>query len=762
MTSAVTLRYAGIGFQMHYKIEANAFVWVLGSLCRQHRIPFDPVLLLQQIPPSSPPEYTVEELLAAADKLGLQSSEGNVSALIDAPDEVFPCLIFLRARENPTAPDSARGETPPLLPNEGDNEPLEQLQPALIIRSQSAFAYFTAQSDKPQPIDLKETFLDLLPLAYGFFAKPEALKDEDVKSAHSKKEFGFSWFIPELRKHRKIWYEILLASLTIQVVGLATPLFTQVIIDKVIVHQTNSTLVVIGVALVMFMLFTSTMTWLRQYLVLHTGNRMDAVLGTQVFRHLLRLPLPYFEHRSTGTLVARLHGVETIREFISGAAITLLLDFPFMLIFLAVMFAYSWQLSLIAVGVLVLIAILSAMVTPVIRERINQQFMLGARNQAFLTEHISGMSTVKSLQMEPDIEHKYSDLFVQYLAAGFSTKQVGNTYNVVANGLEQVMTLSILMVGALLVMRNDGFTVGMLVAFQMFSGRMSQPMLRLVGLWQEFQQANIAVKRLGDILDMPQEPHTLTPNRENVTQARIDIAGIGFRYSENHPWLYRNLNMTLKPGHLTVLMGPSGCGKSTLAKLLLGFYLPQEGQIKLNGKDIRYLAANELRLTYGVVPQETELFSGTIYDNLLMANPRAGFEDVITACKAAEIHDVIEQLPKGYQTEIGERGTGLSGGQRQRLAIARALLKRPKILVFDEAVSNLDQQTAEHFARTINRLKGKVTMLFITHQIPKGLQVDEVFSFGAHHQATKMEVVEDERRRGNEEAVKATGDGNAD
>jgi subfamily B ATP-binding cassette protein HlyB/CyaB len=280
-------------------------------------------------------------------------------------------------------------------------------------------------------------------------------------------------------------------------------------------------------------------------------------------------------------------------------------------------------------------------------------------------------------------------------------------------------------------MRNEGFTVGMLVAFQMFASRMSQPMLRLVGLWQEFQQANIAVKRLGDILDMPQEPHTLTPNRENVGIGRIDMIDLAFRYSENHPWLYRNLNLSFKPGHLTVLSGASGCGKSTLAKLLLGFYLPQEGKIALDGKDIRYLAANELRSVFGVVPQETVLFSGTLYDNLVMAHPHATFAEVIQACKAAEIHEVIESLSEGYQTEIGERGTGLSGGQRQRLAIARALLKKPKILIFDEAVSNLDQQTAEMFAKTINKLKGKVTMLFITHQVPKGLQVDEVVELGA-------------------------------
>ncbi len=282
-------------------------------------------------------------------------------------------------------------------------------------------------------------------------------------------------------------------------------------------------------------------------------------------------------------------------------------------------------------------------------------------------------------------------------------------------------------------------------AFQMFAGRMSQPMLRLVGLWQEFQQANIAVKRLGDILDMPQEPHALIPHREQAGQGLLTINSLAFRYGEQLPWLYRNLNIAFKPGHLSVIMGPSGCGKSTLAKLMLGFYQPQEGHIALDGKDIRYLAANELRCVFGVVPQETVLFSGTLYENLVMAHPHASFDDVIAACKAAEIHEVIEKLPEGYQTEIGERGTGLSGGQKQRIAIARALLKRPKILIFDEAVSNLDQQTAEHFAKTINKLKGQVTMLFITHQIPRGLQVDEVFSFDGQSHTTTVGVVAKEK-----------------
>ena len=698
-------------------------LWLLGSLCNLYRIPFDPKLIEQAFPPP----HSLTTFHEAARALGFKTGHSN------HPDDwqtlPLPAIAFLRA-----VPESHAEEAIPTIP-------------VLILKTDGQkLLYFRAGSQTPETLTVAEAATHFEPQL--ILASREASgtnKDGEIPGFEvEKKEFGFKWFIPELLKHKTIWRDVLLASLAIQLVGLATPLFTQVIIDKVVVHQTHSTLIVLGVALIMFMLFTSGMTWLRQYLVLHTGNRIDAVLGSQVFRHLLRLPLPYFEHRPTGTLVARLHGVETIREFVSGAAVTLILDFPFLLIFLAVMFAYSWQLSLIAVGLLGTIAFISFLVAPVFRDKLNQQFMLGARNQAFLTEYVSGMATVKSLQMEADIDKKYGDFLAQYLAAGFSTKQVGNTYNVISNGLEQVMTLSILIVGALLVMENDGFTVGMLVAFQMFAGRMSQPLLRLVGLWQEFQQANIAVKRLGDILDMPQEPHTLTPTRENQGPGRIDLSHLAFRYSEHHPWLYKNLSLTLKPGHLTVLMGPSGCGKSTLAKLLLGFYQPNEGQINLDGKDIRHLAANELRNTFGVVPQETVLFAGTLYDNLVMAHPHASFEDVIQACKAAEIHEVIETLNDGYQTEIGERGTGLSGGQRQRIAIARALLKRPKILVFDEAVSNLDQQTAEHFARTINKLKGKVTMLFITHQIPRGLAVDEVIELGVNT-TRQMEVVEEEK-----------------
>jgi len=271
---------------------------------------------------------------------------------------------------------------------------------------------------------------------------------------------------------------------------------------------------------------------------------------------------------------------------------------------------------------------------------------------------------------------------------------------------------------------------------------MSQPMLRLASLWQEFQQANIAVKRLGDIMDAPVEPYTLVPSRAGEAKGEVTIRGLGFRYSAEQPWLLHNLSLTLKPGKLTVLTGPSGSGKSTLSKLLLGFYQPEEGRIEIDGRDLRHYSANELRQNFGIVPQETYLFSGSIYENLTAANPNASFQHVVQAAKIAELHDVIEKLPKGYNTEIGEHGVGLSGGQKQRLAIARAILRRPKILVFDEATSSLDQATTEQFAHTVNRLKGRVTTLFIAHHVPKGLQVDEVVRLGEH--VAQMKVIEEE------------------
>jgi subfamily B ATP-binding cassette protein HlyB/CyaB len=684
------------------ELQREEFVWLVGSLCQINRLPFDPGLLLQRFPAP----HSTRQFLEALQSFGFRT---GVAPLRNAR---FPCLAILKG---------------------GD------ARPAIIVESDGRqVLYFESGSQAPVTCPIEE--LDRFEADALLFRHETPATEERAAPAA---RFGFGWFWIELLKHKRVWRDVLVASLFIQVIGLAAPLFTQVVIDKVVVHQTHSTLIAIAFGLGMFLLFNAGMTWLRQYLVLHTGNRVDAVLGSQVLRHMLRLHLPYFERRPTGTLIARVHGVETIREFMAGAAISLVLDFPFLLVFAAVMFVYSWQLTLIALGVLALVAALSIAIVPTLRSRIDRQFLLGARNQAFLTEYVAGIETVKSLQMEPRLEGRYDDLLANYLSASFATRQLSNTYNVVANALEQAMTLALLCVGALLVMRNDGFTIGMLVAFQMFASRLSQPALRLAGLWQQFQQASIAVKRLGDIMDAPPEPHSLTPSRTTQGKGEVRIADLSFRYSEEHPYLYRNLNLALKPGKLTVLTGASGCGKSTLAKLMLGFYQPTDGRITIDGRDIRHFSANELRHHFGVVPQETYLFSGTLYENLLAANPNAAFEHVVNACRIAEIHDFIERLPQGYSTEIGEHGVGLSGGQKQRLAIARAILKGPRILIFDEAASNLDGQTAERFAQTVNRLKGQVTVLYIAHQLPKGLAIDELFAIGAE-KGTQMRVVEEQ------------------
>ena len=678
-------------------------------------------LLLKQFPPP----YSTDTLIHAVRALGfrIKLKLCGASALGDV---AMPCLTLLVPPKDETSAVAAS-------PAAGDAASKEAVMPSARLGlvtdvSPESIQYFEAGTNAPTEVPCEAFAQRYLGVVFFVAKGRPPILDPDVVGSSTR--FGFRWFVPDLLKHKKVWRDVLLASLIMQLLALGTPLFTQTIIDKVVVHRTESTLIVIAIGMAVFMIFSAILTWVRQYLVLHTGNRVDAVLGASVFDHLFKLPPRYFEKRPTGVIAARLHGVETIREFIASAAVTLVLDLPFLLIFVAIMFWYSVKLTLIALAILAVIVAISVIVAPLFQDQLNRQFLLGARNQAFLTEYIAGLETVKSLQMEPQLKTRFSDYLADYLHATFKTRQLANTYNTAASTLEQLMSLLILVIGAYTVMNSTEFTIGMLVAFQMFAGKLSQPMMRLVGLWQQFQQASLSVKRLGDVMNAPTEPYAIMPTRMTEGKGQIEIEGLAFRHSEKHPYLYRDLNLTVPPGSTVAIMGPSGSGKSTLAKLLQGFYQPSDGRIKLDGTDIQNLSANELRHYFGVVPQETVLFSGTIYDNLFAANPHATFERIVQAAKLAEIHDAIEKLPNGYQTEIGERGSGLSGGQRQRLAIARALLKRPKILVFDEATSALDPQTAEHFAATINQLRGQVTMLFITHALPKNLQVDEVVRIG--------------------------------
>lgn len=688
----------------------GTFVWALGAICQLHRRPFAPDLVLQR----HPPPYDATSLQDAAAALALKCGMRRATP---AEFQRLPAPFLAVMNPVPHTRDTSAAD------------PVSGL--AVVLKSDGErILWLPDSSSTPVSLPLEE-----FSAVYAGTIILLAPQDQDTATgddgAAVKRPFGFRWFVPELLKYKHVWREVIAASFAIQIVALAVPLCTQVIIDKIVVHQTLSTLGVVTVALALALLFNAAMSWVRQYLVLHTGNRVDAVLGMRVFEHLLALPMRYFEHRPTGVLVARLHGIETIREFVSGAAVSLLLDLPFLIIFLGIMLFYSPLLTAVTVAILAAVTVLSVAVAPVIRRRVNEQFLLGARNTAFLTEYVSGMETVKSLQMEPQLGNRFGGYLATYLDAGFRTRTLTNSYGVAAQALEQLLTLSVLCIGAWLVMQNTGFTVGMLVAYQMFASRLAQPMLRLVGLWQELQQAVIAVRRLGDIMDAPPEPYSIMPSRTVAAAATIEVRNLGFRHSERSPYLYRSLSFRVEAGTCLAITGPSGSGKSTLAKLLQGFYQADEGQITIGGRDTQHLSANELRQFFGVVPQETTLFSGTILENLMIANPHATFEQVVRAARMAEIHTTVEQLPEGYQTRIGEHGTGLSGGQKQRLAIARALLKGAKVLIFDEATSNLDPETAQQFARTINRLQGKATMIFVAHAIPGDLRVDRTLHLGA-------------------------------
>ena len=688
----------------------QAWLWVVGSLCGLHQIAFDAALLRSRFPAP----YDFGSLAPLLSHYGLDATTIDAGELDRCDGTV--CVALLRARGLATAP-----------------------LPVLVLAASSEqVTYFEYGSLQPTARS-REEFLSRLAAPLLKVARaPGEPADPDALGARP--AFGFRWFVPEVLRHRRIWRDVLVASLAIQLLALGAPLFTQAIIDKVVVHRTESTLIALGAGLALFLGFSSLLSWVRQYLLLHTGMRIDAVLGSTVFGHLLALPPRYFQMRPTGVIAARLQGVEQIREFLSSAAIALALDLPFLSIALAIMCWYSPELTLVAVGFLAAIVAASLAVAPVFQSRLNREFLLGARNQAFVTEYVAGIETVKSLQMEPQLVRRYGDYLAAYLKAGFATRQAGNSYQVLAQSLEQAMTVAILIFGAWIVMQpragvDQVFTIGMLVAFQMFAGKLSQPVMRLVGLWQQFQQARLAVRRLGDLMDVPAEPYGLRPVRAVPApcggQPLIAIDRLAFRHADDLPMLYEELSIEIGAGECVAMRGPSGCGKSTLARLLQGFHLPTRGAIRIDGIDSRHLAANQLRAAFGVVPQETVLFAGTLLENLQLASPEATFGEIVNACRMAEIHDVIERLPQGYGTQIGERGAGLSGGQRQRLSIARALLKRPRVLLFDEATSNLDAQAADGIVATINALRGRATIIVISHAPLPGLQVDRVVDLQA-------------------------------
>ncbi len=535
--------------------------------------------------------------------------------------------------------------------------------------------------------------------------------------ANLTRTFNLRWFLPSLVKYRRLFGEVVVASLFLQLFALVTPLFFQVVMDKVLVHKGLTTLDVLAFGFLVVAVFDALLSGLRNYTFSHTTNRVDVELGARLFNHLASLPLPYFESRQVGQTVARVRELDTIRNFITSTSLTLLIDLSFTVIFFGFMWWYSASLTLIVLAAIPFYTLLSVFITPVLRHRLEQRFHYGAANHAFLTETVTGMQTVKAQAVEPQMQRKWEDLMTKYVSASFRAGNLNNVANQVAGFISKITTLGIIWWGAHLVMRND-LTVGQLVAFNMMAGRVSQPILRLVQLWQDFQQAGISLERLGDILNAPREPGC-GANRSTLPQVRgeVRLERVRFRYRLDGPLVIDDVSLAVRPGEVIGIVGRSGSGKSTLSKLIQRFYVPEAGRVLVDGVDLSIVDMVWLRRSIGVVLQENFLFNRTIRENIALADPGLPMERVVNAARLAGAHDFICGLTEGYDTLVGEQGCTLSGGQRQRLAIARALIADPRILIFDEATSALDYESERVIQDNMAAMCQGRTVIIIAHRL---------------------------------------------
>ncbi len=528
--------------------------------------------------------------------------------------------------------------------------------------------------------------------------------------------FGFRWFLPSILRYRKALAQVMVASLFLQMFALATPIFFQLVVDKVLVHKGYSTLVVLIVGMVSLGLFETVLQFLRSYTLSHTTNRVDVELGRRLFHHLFRLPLAYFETRAAGQTVARVRELETIRSFLTGQGLTSVLDLVFTVVFFIAMFVYSTKLTLIVLGSIPVYILIAAALRPPLRDQINEKFNRGARSQQFLVESIVGAQTLKAAAVEPMIQAQWEERLAAYVRTSFDASVLGSSGQNAIQYVSKVTTALILFIGAQAVIEG-AMTVGELIAFNMIASQVVQPILRLSQLWQDFQQVQVSVARLGDILNAPPEPIpqnllTLPPPR-----GAIDFKGVTMRYRPDAPDALRNINLAIQAGEVIGFVGPSGSGKSSLAKLVQRLYSPQTGQVMLDGVDVAQLDPGWLRRQIGVVLQENILFNRSIHENIALGDPAMPRVRVMQAARLAGADEFIAQLPTGYDTVIEERGANLSGGQRQRIAIARALATNPRILIFDEATSALDYESERIIQNNMRAIARGRTVLIIAHRL---------------------------------------------
>ena len=573
--------------------------------------------------------------------------------------------------------------------------------------------------DKNEPYTIKfEELLNILNPNPKMIVLKHKLLNDRIK-------FGFGWFYARMLSYKKIVGEILIASFVIQLFGLVTPLFTQVVLDKVLVHHSLSTLNVIAVAFGAVIIFEMLLGLSRNYIFAHTTSKIDARLGAMLFDHLIKLPMIYFENRKVGNIVARVRELDSIREFIANKSVTVLLDMLFSVVFVIMMLLYSVKLTLVALGFVTIIATLYFFATPRLRARLEDKFQMGARSNSYLVESITGISTVKSLAIEGSMQRLWEDFLAKYVKSSFELSNLSNILSGIANALSKLMTLAILYLGVGLVIENK-LSVGQLIAFQMFAGQFSAPIMRLVGLWNEFQQALLSVDRLGDILNTPKEQENGNAITLSEIKGSVKFDNVSFKYSPNSPTVLQNFSLEVKPNTSIGIVGRSGSGKSTLTRLLQRLYYANEGAIYIDGVDIRHMNPSWLRQNIGVVLQDSYLFSGSVKENIAYAYPSASMDLILQASKVAGADEFISMLPEGYDTLVGERGSSLSGGQKQRIAIARAILTNPRILIFDEATSALDYESEKIISNNLSAIKKNRTVFIVAHRLSTVKECNEI------------------------------------
>ncbi len=560
------------------------------------------------------------------------------------------------------------------------------------------------------------------------------------------KQFGLGWFIPTILKYKKILVEVILASFMMQILGITAPMITQVVIDKVLNHNALTTLDVLVFALIVSSLFETAMTVARGYVFTNMTSKIDVTLGARLFKHLFALPLAYFESRRVGDTVARVRELENIRNFLTGSPLTAILDFMFIFVYLIVMLFYSKTLTLLVVLSLPFFVVLSAVVTPIFRKRLDEKFNTGAENQSYLVESVSGVQTIKAFALEPKIQRKWESNLANYVKSGYKTSVLSNNAGAISQLISKISDIIILWYGARLVI-DGNLTIGQMIAFRMLASRVSGPILRIVSLWQDFQQTRLSVQRVGDIFNTRPEPAMESAKtRLPAIAGKITFEHVRFRYRPGSPEAIRDMSFEIEPGRVVGIVGRSGSGKSTIAKLIQRLYIPEAGKISIDGIDVSLADPAWLRMQIGVVLQENFLFSGTVKDNIAINKPTASIDEVVAVAKIAGAHEFILGLTEGYDTIVGERGVGLSGGQKQRVAIARALLNNPKVLIFDEATSALDYESESIIQQNLKHICRGRTVIIIAHRLSTLRDANLIISvdrgslveYGSHEELMKQ------------------------